>query len=62
MWLMLGACGLRAPQYLMAQQQVEEQRRQLEQMEADQDRITDQVQAEMHRVKVSASTAKKTGE
>ncbi|XP_052122133.1 protein BCAP isoform X1 [Frankliniella occidentalis] len=38
-------------QYLMAQQQVEEQRRQMEQVEAEQDRITEQVQAELHRVK-----------
>ncbi|KAK3912769.1 Outer dense fiber protein 2, partial [Frankliniella fusca] len=37
--------------YLAAQQQVEEQRRKLEQVEAEQDRITDQVQAELHRVK-----------
>lgn len=42
-------------QYLMAQQQVEEQRRHMQQMESEQDRLTDQVQAEMHRVKVRRS-------
>lgn len=47
-------------QYLMAQQQVEEQRRHMEQMESEQDRITDQVQAEVHRVKVSPLTVTQT--
>jgi hypothetical protein len=45
----------------MAQQQVEEQRRQMMQMEADQDHITEQVHAEVHRAKVRRQSTQLDG-
>lgn len=56
-WLNKGF--MRTPQYLVARQQVEEQKRLIEQMETEHDRIADQVLAELHRVKVKQAASAK---
>ncbi|CAG9828882.1 unnamed protein product [Diabrotica balteata] len=47
--------NLKGPKYLEAQQQVEEQRRQIDLMEIENQRISEQVNLEIHRVKIQFS-------